>query len=298
MKFGFLFRAGAEIGYGLPSGGKFALEIFRQDTAMSKDLFKKQREKIDGSTYYAANWLPDDYKTKSVSSFGKTVFEAIIKDTIEHNREKIIRELNNFDDIAKIEEEKLEENYAKAYSEIVEEKLGTKLKNCNMKHEISFIDYFNEGKKIFESKYFSSLLKLYKAPKILDSNSKSEIRKIVLAIFQLQIGALSEKLTRKINDGIFKEKDDSIDLLDDIGDIIQLNSQSTGLSGLEYVMENKKIKLNSDSDLILSFARNIIESIYASVLDYKSLIDSNWHYLYCPKDEWAKFCKINIFYFQ
>ncbi|MCW5197944.1 hypothetical protein F1Z41_04650 [Clostridium perfringens] len=40
----------------------------------------------------------------------------------------------------------------------------------------------------------------------------------------------------------------------------------------------------------------VIESIYASVLDYKSLIDSNWHYLYCPKDEWAKFCKINIFF--
>lgn len=60
-------------------------------------------------------------------------------------------------------------------------------------------------------------------------------------------------------------------------------------------MDNKKIDLKSDSDLILNFARNVIESIYASVLDYKSLIDSNWHYLYCPKDEWAKFCKINIF---
>ena len=31
------------------------------------------------------------------------------------------------------------------------------------------------------------------------------MRKIILAIFQLQIGALSENLTRKINDGIFKE---------------------------------------------------------------------------------------------
>ena len=60
-------------------------------------------------------------------------------------------------------------------------------------------------------------------------------------------------------------------------------------------MENKKIEIKSDSDYILSFARNIIESIYASVLDYKSLIDSNWHYLYCPREEWAKFCKINIF---
>lgn len=132
-------------------------------------------------------------------------------------------------------------------------------------------------------------------PGLFNEGVKSEIRKIILAIFQLQIGALSENLTRKINDGIFKDKDDSIDLLDDIGDIIQLNSQSTGLAGLEYVMENKSVQINSDEELVLQFARNVIEAIYASVLDYKSLIDSNWHYLYCPKDEWAKFCKINIF---
>ena len=41
--------------------------------------------------------------------------------------------------------------------------------------------------------------------------------------------------------------------------------------------------------------RKIIESIYAVVLDYKSLIDANWHYLYTPKTDWAKFCKICIF---
>ena len=31
VKVGFLFGAGAEICYGLPTGGKFALDIFRQD---------------------------------------------------------------------------------------------------------------------------------------------------------------------------------------------------------------------------------------------------------------------------
>ncbi len=29
-KLGFFFGAGAEVGYGLPSGGRFALDIFRQ----------------------------------------------------------------------------------------------------------------------------------------------------------------------------------------------------------------------------------------------------------------------------
>ena len=40
MKYGILFGAGAEIGYGLPSGGKFALDIFRYDVSKSKKNFK------------------------------------------------------------------------------------------------------------------------------------------------------------------------------------------------------------------------------------------------------------------
>lgn len=36
QKVGFLFGAGAEICYGLPTGGKFALDIFRQDVSVSK----------------------------------------------------------------------------------------------------------------------------------------------------------------------------------------------------------------------------------------------------------------------
>lgn len=36
QKLGFLFGAGAEICYGLPTGGKFALDIFRQDVSISK----------------------------------------------------------------------------------------------------------------------------------------------------------------------------------------------------------------------------------------------------------------------
>ena len=38
MKYGFLFGAGAEVSYGLPSGGKFALDIFRFDTSSSKKV--------------------------------------------------------------------------------------------------------------------------------------------------------------------------------------------------------------------------------------------------------------------
>ncbi len=133
------------------------------------------------------NWLPDDYKNKSVSSFGKTVFETIIKDTIEHNRDYIINELNRFDEIAKYEENLLKSSYGKSYSQIINEKIDTTLKNCNMKQEISFIEYFKEGNKIFESNYFSSLLKLYKSKTIESGCIRLELRKIILAIFQYKL---------------------------------------------------------------------------------------------------------------
>lgn len=73
-RLGFLFGAGAEICYDLPTGGKFALDIFRQDVSDSKE-FIEMRDSIDGSTTYAGEWLPDDYKTRSVSSYGKSVIE-------------------------------------------------------------------------------------------------------------------------------------------------------------------------------------------------------------------------------
>jgi hypothetical protein len=65
-RIGFLFVAGAEVGYGLPSRGKFALEIFKQGSSINKRKFKENRESIDGSTAHASDWLPKDYKTKSV----------------------------------------------------------------------------------------------------------------------------------------------------------------------------------------------------------------------------------------
>lgn len=94
-KVGFLFGAGAEIDYGLPTGGKFALDIFRQDVSESKKEFIEMRNSIDNTTVYAGEWLPEDYKTRSVSSYGKSVIENIIKDTLEHKREYIISSLGN-----------------------------------------------------------------------------------------------------------------------------------------------------------------------------------------------------------
>ena len=171
VKVGFLFGAGAEIGYGLPTGGKFALDIFRQDIGPSKSEFIKMRDSIDDTTVYAGEWLPDDYKTRSVSSYGKSVIENIVKDTLEHKREYIISNLNDFDTYAEKGKKHIEN-----IDKIIYYLLERKVNDCQLNNSISFNPALNDGNKIFKSHYFSALLLIYKK-KILNSNLQSELKK-------------------------------------------------------------------------------------------------------------------------
>lgn len=290
-KIGFLFGAGAEIDYGLPTGGKFALDIFREDITKSKDEFKEMRMNIDKTGKYT-KWLPDDYLEKNISSFGKTILENIIKDTIEHKREDIIKKINDFDEcvISALKEKEIEE-----LKKIIYELIDKEVDDCRLSSVISFNSILSEGNKLFESNFFSALLLLYKEKDKLGYQYRKELGKILISIMQLQIGALGSKISKNLNDNMFSKKDDDIDLFDDIGDILHLNYRSTGVMGLEYLYENKEISLDSKECKIIFFIKSIMENIFSSVLDYKTLIDSNWHYLYHPKEEWAKFCKISIF---
>lgn len=295
MKVGFLFGAGAEFDYNMPSGGSFALEIFRRDATTSKEKFKEMRENVNSRSRYASSWLPDDYKTKNISCYGKSVFEAIIKDTIEHNRNKIIDSLNNFDSTAASIVTKIQNSKGKSVDEAFGNITGTEVRNISMRHDVSFIDVFQEGDKLFANNYFSALLQVYSIKGKVSNNTRTELRKILIAILQLQIGALGENLSRRISDNLFSKKIDEVDIFDDLGELIQLNYRSTGVAGMEYLLDCRRTSLRTDEEVILYFAQELLENIFASVLDYKSLIDSNWHYLYCPSAEWAKFCKISIF---
>ena len=295
MKFGFLFGAGAEVGYNLPLGSKFALDIFRFDNTDSKDEFRNRRDNVDPTTSYAQDWLPKDYRKKSISAFGKKVFQNIIQDTVEHNRKYIVKRLNAFDSLAKEQADKLKLIGIDINKEI-KLCLNRTINNIGLSQEIKYIDEFKNGNDLFESHYFSAFLLIYKKKEVWKlADYRKEFGKMILSIMQLHLGALSEDLTKRINEGVFVQKDDDIDLFDDLGDIIQLNYSEAGLIGLEYLLDMKEPDTTLFEGKIIKFLQNIIEEVYAVVLDYKSLIDSNWHYLYNPKSEWAKFTKICIF---
>lgn len=292
MRYGFLFGAGAEIAYKLPSGGKFALDIFRQDTSIPKQRFKERREYVEPTTAYASQWLPKNYLTKNINTFGKSVFQNIIMSTVEHRRKQIIQLVNNFDDVAFMVVNNMKKdgiNVDIAFYEL----LNRDVSNIHLNQVIAYNDTFGKGNKLFESAYFSALLLVYRDKE--DEHRRSTLGRMLLSIMQLQLGALSEDLSRSINDNLFSKKDERIDLFDDFGELIKLNYNAAGVSGLEFLLEQPEIEVTDSYGVILRFAQLLIEEIYSSVLDYKSLIDSYWHYLYNPSAEWSKFCKIVIF---
>ena len=293
MKYGFLFGAGAEYAYNLPSGGRFALDIFRQDTTEAKNDFKEMRKKVDSSSSYAADWLPSDYQEKNISVFGKSVFQSIIKSTVEHRRKQIVEKVNDFNKDAKWAVGKLKADEKLDVNKAFEDLLGKRVTSVKLSPVIAYNDVFKDGNKLFESNYFSALLLVYK-DKIGGSDRKL-LGQMILSVMQLQLGALGEKLTRNINDNLFKKKEENIDLFEDFGELIKLNYNVAGVSGLEFLLEPQKFDTTTSYGVVLRFAQFLLEEIYSSVLDYKAVIDSYWHYIYNPSSDWAKFCKMSIF---
>lgn len=195
-KYGFLFGAGAEMSYGLPSGGQFALDIFRQDVSEYKQQFRDMRSKVKSTTAYASSELPNNYQNKSVSAFGKSVFENIIKDTIEGNRQLIIKKLTDFDDWAGGIALSTTLSSGDSVNSVLEELLKNNLDNISLSQAVSFNNSLSEGDALFQSKYFSALMLVYHKKRITDDNCRAYLRSILAAILQFQIGALSANLVR------------------------------------------------------------------------------------------------------
>jgi hypothetical protein len=296
-KISFLFGAGAEIGYGLPSGGKFAVDIFKMDPSEDKKEFKRQREKINAGSPYAAYWLPQNYENKPVSSFGKTNYESLIFSSLENRRNEIIDYFEKFDDYAKECADKLYSDYGvdieKAFKDLTGLSIGDELFN----HKIKLSDLLKKGDALFESEYFSAFLKILELKEI-EGKQKANIKKIIRAFFELLIGACGEDLVHQLNDGLFEKRPDDIDLFDDLGSIFTLDYRGVGLSGLEIIFTHNDKDLNENStpiEIMTEFAFKVLEDLFTKALDYQALIDNYFRYLYSPKTDWSKFCKISIF---
>lgn len=290
-KVGFFFGAGAEIGYGLPSGGKFALEIFKGSKEEDREKFRSQLSKIDLQSQIATQWLPANFQSKRINVFGKGNFEEIISSSLEHRRADTLSYLEKFDDnVSKIltswdiSEQQLHDSYAAFMGEAIGDKLYSQ--------EILLNKKLAEQVNLFDSQYFSAFLK------VLEKTPDNMMKRIVTAFLELLIGALGQNLVSQLNDELFEKAPNSVNVFDDLSGIFHLNYASIGQTGMEIVIEESREAVNADSEILLIFrelGKTILEQIYSQTLDYQSLIDSHFRYLYNPKSQWAKFTKISVF---
>lgn len=293
-KISLFFGAGAEIAYGMPTGGRFALEIFRNENEPAKKIFKEQRKKIDKSKRYA-KWLPDNYENKPISSFGKLQYENLVKGGLEHKRKEILEYMENFDENINYIMENFEKEIGLNIKEKIELFLEKSWDDGDYSHTVQISKSLQREKNIFKSYSFSRILDLSKSSK--NKEIIKEAKKVSKAILELYIGALGEEVVRDLNEGLF-EKRPEWEIFDDFGNVFSLNYSQLGTSGLEIIFnyEVENINQNSlDIDLVREFFIKILEDIYSKTIDYQDLIDSNWRYLYLPKTDWAKFSKISTF---
>ena len=308
-KYGFLFGAGAEIGYGMPSGGTFSLEIFLHDTAEGKKSFSAMLGKVSDKSPYATFWLPENFKTKSVSAFGQQAFQRIIMDTMENRRQDIVESLNNFDEKIALKvctskqrepEGIYKEDLDKAFTLLgAETAQGTSV-------SIAYNDALKRGNPLFLNKYFSQLILAYHNCHY--SDVKNLLGSMIKSLLQLHAGALCSTLSHNVNDSFFERKGVATNLLDELFDengfLLEVNYSSAGAFGL-HVLRDMELKLpmikyeegeiGDALKTVLHFAGRCMKYVFGSMLSYRSLIDEYWHYLYAPSSDWAKFCKISVF---
>jgi hypothetical protein len=293
MKYGLFFGAGAEVGYGLPLGGKFAIDLFRQDNNDEKDAFRQVLDGLNDRSVYATKWLPENYKRKRIHAFGKTEFRSLIESSIEYRRTIIVERLNELDALA-----------AKALSNcgVEPDILSQKFKDFTEKdygaetysQAIKVNPTLTDSVRLFESEFYSAVLDVIRL-----EGDTAHIEKYATSILQLLIGAYGQELVQKVNQEIFTEAPDDLSIFDDISGLFRLEFDKIGNTALDLLLKSgAQCEITEDStlhELLLAVLREILEVLFTEVLDYQSLIDSHWRYLYSPSQDWAKFTKMVIF---
>ena len=293
-KIGLFFGAGAEMGYGLPSGGKFAIDLFRQDPTKYKKKLRKTLEEIDDTFIYASNWLPDLYIKKPIYAFGEKDFISIIQSSIEYRQDKIVEKFNDFDSLCEkaITKLKIDKNLLnKKFKEISGKEIG----QLKYNQKIKLNELITKDLKLFESEYYSAMLETIRITK----EDNEGLQRYIISFLQLIVGAHGYNLVKKLNEELFTQTPDDLAIFDDIFGMFSLEFHKAGSTALELLLREKrtfnKDKNASLAELLSAISQEVLENIFIDILDYQKLIDNHYRYLYCPKKEWAKFTKMVVF---
>lgn len=293
MKIGLFFGAGAEIGYGLPSGGKFAIDLFRQDPTPYKIKFREQLKNINSRSLYANSWLPRDYDKKNIFVFGKNEFTSIIESSIQYKRNEIIEKLNDFDSEFLYACKQLEIDIDDLKMKFSKE-MGKDIGEVLYDQDIKLNEKLAKDVKLFGSEYYSSVLEIIRSRQDCD-----DLKRYTIAFLQLLVGAYGQDFVQSLNEELFESAPDDLPIFDDVFGMFRLEFDRVGSTALELLLNEKRsFDISDNSSIISSFSaisQKILENLFSIVLDYQKLIDDHFRFLFSPSTEWAKFTRMAIF---
>lgn len=298
LKIAFFFGAGAEVPYGLPAGGQFALDIFRSATKEVKEQFKQHVERLrvsDDSEY--RKWLVGNGKTKNTFQFGTKDYESIVRSTLEHHRQAIIEYLDDFDRHAKSILSSSKQSF-----HTLPDAVSEAMTSNSDKGTISINKRLSESANFFETAYFSAFARAWDVQQTeQEKSTKYDLAKIVRALVGLYVGSLGHELVSQLNEQVIHDSRDWELLHWEDGlfsiDIQQVVSSSIRLI-LEHDQESQKEDTPTFASTMYAFGIAMLEDIVSRFLNYESLIDEYYRYLYSPTANWAKFTKIGTFLYN
>lgn len=179
----FFFGAGAEVPYGMPVGGRFALEILRAGKPDAQ--FRADRKRISENCKPAyRRWLPTKFATDSVYGLTSNEHRAVFEDSLRNGYRRVIASLDKFDEVAQslLAREGIAESAASAVFNAVSGGLEFgALPYSGVKLHASIGSVHPP---LFSSKYFSALMMLAKS-----GTQREAMTRLARSTIQFYLGA-------------------------------------------------------------------------------------------------------------
>jgi hypothetical protein len=287
QRLAFLFGAGAEVSYGMPSGGRFALDIFRHDFDSAQQTFKTQKDSLDSTQY--RGWLPDPLPP-ALYRFRQNEWNKIFEETLDANRQLIAKKIGDLDvnaDDLLARSQLSEAQFAAAFNTATGQTFGDALYGSLIKYRAQL-----GTTSLFDSKYFSAALDLCKG-----RPSGEKAAQLVSSLVTLLSGTLGQDLARQLNENIFETRPPDFSALD-TGDLFSVDLIGAGKAAFAEVYESKPRMLAAETDprvMIVAFLTSALETIVEESISYQRLMDEYYPFLFKPNQGYAKFVRISIF---
>jgi hypothetical protein len=282
----YLFGAGAEIPLGMPSGGRFALEVIsdRYDAGIREKLksaigasSRDIKENPTRSNNYAAWSGIGRRRTNSVNAPDSRDQRAIFASTIENSRDAIWSAIQGCDEAIR--------RMCDAHGI----DLPNPVDSEQLMDENLLIRHAGGIAQLIQSGAIRSLISLASA----DHQAGNYVWPVLRMYFELAIAIGGKDLAAALNNIQLGDADTTQHIFQNANQLFQVDFGNLGIEAFEIAVSRDFPNcVNCDgASAVKETALEIITSVVEGIVDYQRLIERFLPSLYKPSVSWAKFTK-------